>query len=105
MEEVRKSILKFTQDRNWDQFHSPVNLAKSIVIESGELLECFQWDDIGYDYNAVCDELADVAIYVVQLADKLGVDLEEIIRAKLKKNEVKYPISKSRDNHKKYTRI
>ena len=104
MEETTKKIVQFTEDRDWDQFHSPVNLAKSIAIESGELLECFQWSD-EYDKEKVCDELADVVNYSILLADKLGVSIEEIVLAKLKKNEEKYPINKSKGNSKKYTEL
>lgn len=104
MEETTKKIVQFTEDRDWDQFHSPVNLAKSIAIESGELLECFQWSD-EYDKEKVCDELADVVNYSILLANKLGVSIEEIVLAKLKKNEEKYPINKSKGNSKKYTEL
>ena len=82
MEEVKAAVVKFTKDRDWDQFHSPANLAKSIAIESGELLECFQWND-NYDKKEVCKELADVVNYAILLADKLGVNLEDIVMEKL----------------------
>lgn len=104
MEDVRAKIVKFTRDRDWDQFHSPANLAKSIAIESGELLECFQWND-NYDKDAVCSELADVVNYAILLADKLNVDLEDIVLEKLKESELKYPISKSKGTSKKYTEL
>ena len=90
MEEVKAAVVKFTKDRDWDQFHSPANLAKSIVIESGELLECFQWND-NYDKKEVCEELADVVNYAILLADKLGVNLEDIVMEKLEENSKKYP--------------
>ena len=104
MQEAKRAIIKFTKDRNWDQFHSPENLAKSIAIESGELLECFQW---GADFNKedVCDELADVANYCILLADKLNVNLEEIILKKIEKNAIKYPIEKSKGKSDKYTKL
>lgn len=98
------AVVKFTKDRDWDQFHSPANLAKSIAIESGELLECFQWND-DYDKEEVCEELADVVNYAILLADKLDVNLEDIIMEKLKKNAEKYPVSKSRGSSKKYTEL
>ena len=82
MEEVKEAVIKFAKDWDWDQFHSPANLAKSIAIESGELLECFQWDD-NYDKQKVCEELADVVNYAILLADKLNVKLEDIVMAKL----------------------
>lgn len=104
MDTLRTKIVKFTQDRDWDQFHSPANLAKSIAIESGELLECFQWND-DYDKNAVCSELADIVNYAILLADKLDVNLEDIVLEKLKESELKYPISKSKGTSKKYTEL
>lgn len=103
MEEVERAILRFNAERDWGQFHSPVNLAKSIAIEAAELLECFQWDEENYNKSAVCDELADVVIYAISMADKLDVQLEDIMMEKLKKNEKKYPIKKSKGNSKKYT--
>ena len=67
-------IRKFNEERDWDQFHTPENLAKSISIEAGELLECFQWDN-NFNKEEVCEELADVTSYCIMLADRLGVDL------------------------------
>lgn len=104
MEEVKAAVVKFTKDRDWDQFHSPANLAKSIAIESGELLECFQWND-NYDKKEVCKELADVVNYAILLADKLGVSLEDIVMEKLEENSKKYPVNKSKGNSKKYTEL
>lgn len=104
MEDVRSAVVKFTKDRDWDQFHSPGNLAKSIAIESGELLECFQWDD-NYDKEKVCEELADVVNYAILLADKLGVNLDEIVMRKLVTNAKKYPVNKSKGSSKKYTEL
>lgn len=95
-------IKKFTTDRDWDQFHSPANLAKSIMIEAGELLECFQWSEEEYDIEHVKEELADVLIYCHDMLDKLGLDEDEIINAKMDKNEMKYPVEKARGNAKKY---
>ena len=71
-------IRSFSEDRDWDQFHSPENLAKSIVIEAAALLECFQWSDSDYDLQHVKEELADVLIYTQDLLDKLGLDADEI---------------------------
>ena len=104
MEEVKAAVVKFTKDRDWDRFHSPANLAKSIAIESGELLECFQWND-NYDKKEVCKELADVVNYAILLADKLGVSLEDIVMEKLEENSKKYPVNKSKGNSKKYTEL
>lgn len=104
-EETVERIRRFTEDRDWDQFHSPENLAKSIVIESAELLECFQWDNENFDINAVKEELADVMVYCQNLADKLGLDPDEIINAKMEKNEKKYPVDKARGKSTKYDKL
>ncbi|MCR5673003.1 MAG: nucleotide pyrophosphohydrolase [Lachnospiraceae bacterium] len=95
-------IRKFTEERDWDQFHSPSNLAKSIVIEASELLECFQWSDTEFDIDKVKEELSDVMVYCRNLVDKLGLDEDEIINQKIDKNEAKYPIEKAKGNSKKY---
>ncbi|MEE8808285.1 MAG: nucleotide pyrophosphohydrolase [Lactimicrobium sp.] len=100
-----KRIIQFTKDRDWDQFHSPENLAKSISIEAGELLECFQWDGGHYDHDAVKEELADVMNYCILLADKLGVDPDQIINEKIDQNEKKYPVEKAKGTSKKYTEL
>ncbi len=102
--DVKKEVIQFTKDRNWDQFHSPENLAKSIVIEAAELLECFQWGS-DYDINAVKEELADVMNYCIQMADKLDISIEDCIMEKTKKNAEKYPIEKSYGSSKKYTEL
>ena len=78
MKRAVEEILKFNEERDWDQFHNPENLAKSISIEAGELLECFQWNN-EYDKQHVCEELADVMNYCILMANKLGVDMEEIL--------------------------
>ncbi|MCR4566928.1 MAG: nucleotide pyrophosphohydrolase [Pseudobutyrivibrio sp.] len=96
-------IRKFTEDRDWDQFHAPVNLAKSIVIEAAELLECFQWDNDNYDEARVKEELADVMVYCQNLADKLGVNPDEIVNKKMDQNEAKYPVEKAKGSSAKYT--
>lgn len=104
MKQAIKEILEFNKERDWDSFHSPENLAKSICIEAGELLECFQWD-ASYDKEAVCEELADVVNYCILMANKLDVDLEEIVLKKLEKNRQKYPVEKAKGNSKKYTEL
>ena len=104
-EETLKRIRDFTSDRDWDQFHSPANLAKSIAIEAGELLECFQWDEENFDEEHVKEELADVLVYCRNLLDKLGLDEDEIINFKMAKNEAKYPVDKAKGNNKKYTEL
>lgn len=90
-------IRKFTEDRDWDQFHSPANLAKSIVIEAAELLECFQWSDTEYDLQHIKEELADVLVYSQNLLDKLELDADEIVNMKMKQNEAKYPVDKAKE--------
>lgn len=97
-------IRKFNEERDWDQFHTPENLAKSISIEAGELLECFQWDN-NFNKEEVCEELADVTSYCIMLADRLGVDLEEIVLDKLEKTRNKYPIEKARGVSTKYDKL
>ena len=87
--ETVQRILKFSSDRDWDQFHTPANLAKSISIEANELLECFQWDENHYDRQAVSEELADVMVYCIDMLDRLNLDADEIINAKMDKNEAK----------------
>ena len=82
-------IRQFTKERDWNQFHSPANLAKSIMIEAGELLECFQWSEKDYDIEHVKEELADVLIYCYDMLDNLGLDINEIVNHKMDKNEVK----------------
>ena len=98
-------IIRFTTDRDWDQFHSPANLAKSISIEANELLECFQWSDDNYDLQSVTEELADVIVYCIDMLDKLGLDADEIINAKMDKNEAKYPVSKAKGKATKYDKL
>ena len=95
-EDTKERIRRFTKDRDWDQFHSPENLAKSIVIEASELLECFQWSGKDFNLQNVKDELADVMVYCYDLIDKLNLDEDEIINSKMTKNEAKYPVEKSK---------
>jgi dCTP diphosphatase len=105
LERLKQEIKQFTEDRNWDQFHSPANIAKSISIESGELLECFQWDEKNFDKEAVCEELADVLNYCIQMGIALDVDLPTIIEAKMAKNAKKYPVDKCKGKATKYTKL
>ena len=98
-------IRRFTEDRDWDQFHSPSNLAKSISIEANELLECFQWSDTDYNIDEVKEELADVLVYCRNMLDKLGLDEDEIVNAKMSKNEAKYPVEKAKGSSKKYNQL
>ena len=103
--ETIERIRKFSEDRDWDQFHSPANLAKSISIEANELLECFQWDEDNYDINEVKEELADVLVYCRNMLDKLGLDEDEIVNAKMEQNERKYPVDKSKGKSDKYNKL
>ena len=98
-------IRKFSENRDWDQFHTPSNLAKSIVIEASELLECFQWSDNEFDLQHVKEELADVLVYSQNMLDKLGLDADEIINMKMDQNEVKYPIEKAKGSSVKYSEL
>ena len=103
--ETIERIRNFTEDRNWDQFHSPANLAKSISIEANELLECFQWSDEDYNLEHVKEELADVLVYCQDMLDKLNLDADEIVNAKMDQNEVKYPVEKAKGKADKYTQL
>jgi dCTP diphosphatase len=112
MEDVLARIRQFRDARDWLQFHNPKDLAVSISIEAAELLEEFQWKSAdesrrhaAENKERVSDEIADVAIYLLELTDVLGIDLTAAIHAKLDKNEKKYPIEKSRGNSKKYTEL
>ena len=98
-------IRKFSEERDWDQFHSPANLAKSISIEANELLECFQWNEENYDINEVKEELADVITYCQDMLDKLGLDVDEIVNDKMDKNEAKYPVEKTKGRADKYNKL
>ncbi len=104
-QETINRIRKFTEDRDWDQFHSPANIAKSIVIEAAELLECFQWNEDDFDIQHVKEELADVIVYSQNLLDKLGLDVDEIVNSKMEQNEKKYPVEKAKGNAAKYDQL
>ena len=103
-EEMLNKIIAFRDERNWKQFHTPENLAKSISIEAAELLEHFQWDN-KFSKQEVCEELADVLIYSILMAESLDVDIFEIINTKIDKNATKYPVEKAKGNSKKYTEM
>ena len=104
-EETINRIRRFTEDRDWDQFHSPANLAKSISIEANELLECFQWSDTDYDIAHVREELADVLVYCRNMLDKLGLDEDDIVNEKMSINEKKYPVDRAKGKADKYDRL
>ena len=104
MEKIYQELMEFQKERDWKKFHTPENLAKSISIEAAELLEHFQWGK-EYDSEGVAEELADVLIYCIYMADAMDFDIEKIISDKIKKNAVKYPVLKSKGNAKKYTEL
>ena len=108
--QLQDAMQLFTEERDWDQFHSPKNLAMALTVEASELLECFQWlteeqskelDDT--QLSAVRDEIADVQLYLVRLAGKLNVDIEAACLAKMEKNIVKYPVERVRGGSPTYT--
>ncbi|MCI7402269.1 MAG: nucleotide pyrophosphohydrolase [Christensenella sp.] len=105
LEELKQKIDQFNKERDWDKFHSPSNLAKSIVIEAGELMECFQWSDEDYNIEDVKEELADVMNYCIQLASKLNLDIKEIVENKLALTEKKYPVDKAKGVSTKYDKL
>jgi len=105
LEILKQRIEKFNKDRDWDQFHTPSNLSKSISIEANELLECFQWSDDNYDIEAVKEELADVMNYCIQLSQVLNVDIIDIINCKMDKTEKKYPVDKAKGVATKYNKL
>ena len=112
LEDLRLALRRFAADRDWDQFHSPKNLAMALSVEAAELLEHFQWlSDVESSrltsemHAKVSEELADVLLYLVRLADKLDVDLARAAAEKLKVNAVKYPADKARGSSKKYSEL
>jgi dCTP diphosphatase len=107
---LRDALRQFAAERDWDQFHSPKNLAAALSVEAAELLEQFQWLSeersraLGPDeLEPVRQELADVLLYLIRLADKLDVDLVAVAKAKLALNALKYPVDKARGSSRKYT--
>jgi len=113
IDKIRKRLSKFAEERNWDQFHSPKNLSMALAAEAAELLEIFQWltekesREIINDekeMSLIKEEIADIAIYLVRIADKLDVDIEKAVFKKIAANEKKYPIELAKDNAKKYNK-
>jgi len=104
MDKLKQAFREFNEERDWDQFHTPENLAKSVSIEAAELLECFQWSN-DFDKEHVCEELADVLSYCIMLADKLDVSIEEIVLDKLEKTKKKYPADKAKGVSTKYDKL
>jgi NTP pyrophosphatase (non-canonical NTP hydrolase) len=109
LKHLQQKIIEFRDARNWKQFHTPKDLAISLSLEAGELLENFQWktseEAVRENFENMKDELADVVIYALLLSHELGIDLEEAIMDKMKKNEQKYPIEKSFGSKKKYSEL
>lgn len=109
---LAKHLDQFASVREWKQFHSPKNLASALVVEAGELLEHFQWMTEEQSHNltdekkaAVGTEVADVLLYLVQLSTALGIDPVQAAEAKLKRNELKYPVDLARGNSRKYDEL
>ncbi|MEY4451529.1 MAG: hypothetical protein RLZZ380_650 [Actinomycetota bacterium] len=103
-ERALEALRKFVAERDWKQFHTRENLAKSISIEAAELLELFQWGDEP-DEERIREELADVLAYCLHLADDLGIDVDTLVVEKVAKNELKYPVEKSKGTSHKYDRL
>src|SRR5690606_38726954 len=104
MQELASALRTFVGERDWEQFHSPENLAKSISIEAAELLELYQWGQTP-DQERVEEELADVLTYCIHLVGKLGLDIDEIILSKLEKTRAKYPVELAKGRMVKYTEL
>ena len=110
LEEIRQRVANFAQERDWEQFHSPKNLAMALSVEVAELLEHFQWlsESQSYDLDeltrrAVAEEIADVQVYLVRIADTLGIDILASVSSKMEQNAQKYPADKVRGSAKKYS--
>ncbi|HNV61812.1 MAG TPA: nucleotide pyrophosphohydrolase [Candidatus Cloacimonas acidaminovorans] len=115
LNEIKRELLNFREERDWSKFHDPKNLAEAISIEASELLELFLWknkqeiekdinSDLEYKTN-IEDELADIFTYCIQMANTLDLDIEKIIFKKLEKVKIKYPIDKATGNHIKYSKL
>ena len=105
LKEILDKLIKFRDDRNWQQFHTPENLTKSISIEASELLENFQWGDQNADIDNIKEEIADIFGYVLLLCKELDIDLIDVTNKKIIKNEKKYPIDKSYGKSEKYNKL
>ncbi|MFA4872975.1 MAG: nucleotide pyrophosphohydrolase [Patescibacteria group bacterium] len=112
IETLLNKIRAFTNARDWDQYHNPKDLAISLVLEAAEVLEHFQWKNgeelalyLDAQKGEVSDELSDVLVYLLMLSDKLGIDLITAAQKKIRKNEAKYPIEKSKGKNTKYTKL
>ena len=112
LESLRDQLRTFASDRDWDQFHSPKNLAAALAVEASELLEHFQWLTEAQSQqlppetlNEVSNEVADVLLYLIRISDKLGIDLIAAANAKIVLNAEKYPVDKARGSSRKYTEL
>lgn len=106
LEELRKAIVQFTQERDWDQFHNGKDLALALSIEAAELNEAFLWKDAkDVNVDKVKEELADIFNYAILLADKYDFDIKQIVLDKIKRNAEKYPVDKSYGSAKKYSEL
>ena len=112
IKEITGKIIQFIDERDWMQFHDPKNMAVSIILEASELLEHFQWKTkdevrkyVTQNKAELKDEIADIALYLFELADNLGIGLISAMEEKLKKNELKYPIEKAKGKHTKYNKL
>ena len=105
LKELLERIDSFNKARDWDQFHTEANLAKSISIEANELLECFQWNEKDFNREDVCEELSDVMNYCLQMSMVLGVDIIDIMNRKMDKTERKYPVEKCKGISTKYNKL
>ena len=112
IKEIQDKLAKFAEERDWDQFHSPKNLVMALTSEVGELNELFQWlteeqssikDDIG-KVDEISQEIADIFIYLLRIADKLNIDIEDAVREKMKINAEKYPVDLAKGNATKYNK-
>ena len=114
IEELRKFVIKFRDEREWKKYHNPKDLAISMSIEAAELLELFQWKTVeeikemlknDEKYQRACEELADIIIYCLDMSEILDADISEIVKKKLEQNEKKYPVEKAKGSAKKYTEL
>ena len=106
LKELREAIVKFTQERDWDQFHNGKDLALALSIEAAELNEAFLWKDVSnVNIEKVKEELADVFNYAILIADKYNLDIKQIVLDKIRRNAEKYPVEKAYGSAKKYNEL
>lgn len=109
LRDIAEKLRRFAEERDWDQFHSPKNLAMAMTVEVAELLEHFQWLTEEQSKNLppekkvlIAEEIADIQIYLILMADKLGIDIHDSVRVKIRQNEKKYPTGRVRGDARKY---